>query len=188
MDLFVDPRPRAAAGSLVASIRPSTRTLRLALAVLILAAALLAAAGRGASAAPADGACRTPFFVATDPNNAGQVRQVGQETIVRESGVVGQYQGGRLDGYTITGMQALKINHVTNEAQIRGTLTATSADGASSLTVSYSGHADLNTGMATGSFVADSGTGEFAGFRANGTIEATLVGPAAFQGFDVGLC
>ncbi len=43
-------------------------------------------------------------------------------------------------------------------------------------------------GSATGRFVVVAGTGEFAGEREGGGIEARLVGPATFRGFDVGLC
>ena len=42
--------------------------------------------------------------------------------------------------------------------------------------------------MATGNFVVLGGTGNDASYRAAGTIEDTIVGPATLEGADVGLC
>jgi hypothetical protein len=158
------------------------------LAVLLLLTLVAALSAGTTQAAASDDGCQTSFLVFTDPNNRGDISQRGQVTIARDSGVLGQYTSGRLDGYAINGLQDLIVNTVTNEAQIHGSFTATSPDGASSLMVRYSGHADLNTGIATGTFAASGGTGDFDGYRASGKIEATLVGPATFEGVDIGLC
>jgi hypothetical protein len=160
--------------------------MRLALAAAVVLALVVTTLGSTPAAAAAT--CQTGFIVFTDPANPGLRSDQGQTTIVRESGVLGSYLDGRLAGYAISGLQDLIINNVTQRAQIIGELTATSPDGSSSITLRYVGHADLVTGEATGTFVVVDGTGEFAGFRASGKISAQLVGPATFQGVDIGLC
>ncbi|MER3486826.1 MAG: hypothetical protein C4345_13490 [Chloroflexota bacterium] len=65
---------------------------------------------------------------------------------------------------------------------------ATHPHGASTVIFGSAGKANLNSGGATGSFVADHGTGDLAGFHASGKIEAQLVGAAACEGIDIGLC
>jgi hypothetical protein len=147
----------------------------------------LAALGTNTPSASAQ-TCQTSFIVFTDPNNTGEAMVHGKVTVVRDSGVLGSYLDGRLANYAINGLQDLRINTVTNQARINGSFTATSPDGASSISVRYAGRADLTTGKATGTFVVFDGTGTFAGYRAHGTIDAQLVGPATFQGVDIGLC
>ena len=110
----------------------------------------------------------------------------GQVTVARDSGVGGSYMGGRLDGYAIDGLQDIVLYDTTQQATIRGSLTATGATG--SIEVRYTGFADLGTGRATGFFVASDGTGIFDGYRSRGTIEAQLIGPLTFQATDFGLC
>jgi hypothetical protein len=170
-------------------LRLAGRFRALARLVLVTAVVLaLAAATLGPARPAAAETCQTEFIVFTDPTNPGARTDQGQTTIVRDSGVLGSYLDGRLAGYGISGQQDLIINNVTQQAQIVGVFTATSPDGGSSLTVRYAGHADLSTGQATGRFVVLDGTGEFAGYHARGRIDAQLVGPATFQGFDIGLC
>jgi hypothetical protein len=159
--------------------------LRLALAAVVVA---LAVTILGATRAAAATTYQSGFIVFTDPANPGDRMDRGQTTIVRDSGVLGSYQDGRLAGYAISGQQDLVINNVTQKAEIPGNLTAISPDGGSSLTLRYAGHADLATGQATGTFVVVGGTGDFADFHASGRISAQLVGPATFQGVDIGLC
>ena len=73
-------------------------------------------------------------------------------------------------------------------ARVQGEFTVTRPDGDSSIVISYTGQVDFVGGMATGNFVAGDGTGADAGYRAAGTLEGTVVGPATLDGADVGLC
>lgn len=175
-------RPRSETEPAAAMIRAATA----ALVVATVGYGLLPSGPVGA--VPRNQPCQSQFFVFTDPDDPGESATRGNVTVVRKSGVLGQYESGRLAGYSIDGEQDLLVNNGTNMAQIHGGLTATSPDGTSSISLRYNGRADLDAGSATGTFVAGDGTGEFSGYRATGTIEATLVGPAAFRGVDIGLC
>ena len=120
--------------------------LRLASAAVVLLVLVVTTLATAPSAAAA--ACQSGFTVFTDPANPGDSTTHGQTTIVRDSGVLGSYQDGRLAGYAISGQQDIIINSVTQKAELPGMLTATSPDGGSSLTLRYAGHADLATGQA----------------------------------------
>ncbi|HVL26082.1 MAG TPA: hypothetical protein VM450_18460 [Thermomicrobiales bacterium] len=159
---------------------------RLAIAASVLLA--LVAITFGPAEAAASASCQSSFVVLTDPANPGDQVTHGQTTIVRDSGVLGSYQDGRLAGYAVNGVQDLVINNFTQRADINGTLTASSPDGGSSITLRYTGHADLKSGHATGTFVVVAGTGQFADDHMSGKISAQLVGPVTFQGVDIGLC
>ncbi|GIW04879.1 MAG: hypothetical protein KatS3mg059_1499 [Thermomicrobiales bacterium] len=158
--------------------------------IITLAAMLLAPSGLGrfAARAASDPNCQTAFFVFTDPNNQGTISQRGPIVRAKGSGILGSYTSGRFAGYNISGLQDITVNQVTGQATITGSFVAASQGDASSFTFRYAGKADLNTGEATGSFVAYNGTGTLDGFHASGKIQAELVGPAAFAGVDLGLC
>jgi hypothetical protein len=137
----------------------------------------------------AHGSCQTPFLVYTDPANPGMQSQSGDIAVNRDSGLLGEYGGdGRFAGYDIDGSQDAIVNTATGMARVQGEFIATSPDGDSSIMVSYTGQVDFVGGMAMGNFVAGGGTGADAGYRAAGTIEGTVVGPATLDGADVGLC
>src|SRR3954466_16055462 len=137
----------------------------------------------------ANGSCQTPFLVYTDPANPGMQSQSGDIAVTRDSGLLGEYGGdGRFAGYDINGTQDAIVNTTTGMARVQGEFPATSPDGASSIDVSYTGQVDFVGGMAMGNFVAGGGTGADAGYRAAGTLEGTVVGPATLDGADVGLC
>lgn len=139
--------------------------------------------------AVAQGNCQTPFLVYTDPTNPGTRSQSGDVAVTRDSVLLGDFRGdGRFAGYSIEGVQDAIVNTMTGMARVQGEFTATSPDGGSSITVWYTGQVDFEAGMATGNFVVLSGTGNNAGYRAAGTIEGTIVGPATLEGVDVGLC
>jgi hypothetical protein len=162
---------------------------RFAGAALVALALAVAALGGSTSAMAQDATCQTPFRVFTDPANPGTQTVRGPITFVRDSGILGTYGGdGRFAGFAIDGLQDLTINGATNRVRVRGGFTATSPDGGSTFFVRYTGEVDLATGAATGHFVAKDGTGALAGFHAVGTIQAQLVGPATFDGVDIGLC
>ena len=139
--------------------------------------------------AAAQANCQTPFLVYTDPANPGTTSQSGDIAVTRESGLLGDYRGdGRFAGYTIDGTQEAIVNTATGRARVQGQFVATSPDGASSITVSFTGQVDFGAGMATGKFVVVGGTGDDTGYRAAGTIEGTVVAPATLEGVDIGLC
>jgi hypothetical protein len=141
------------------------------------------------SVTAAHGSCQTPFLVYTDPANPGMQSQSGDIAITRDSGLLGEYGGdGRFAGYDINGSQSAIVNTTTGMARVQGEFTATSPDGGSSIDVSYTGQVDFVGGVAMGNFVAVGSTGADAGYRAAGTIEGTVVGPATLDGADVGLC
>jgi hypothetical protein len=141
------------------------------------------------SVTAAQGNCQTPFLVYTDPANPGLQSQSGDIAVTRDSGLLGEYGGdGRFAGYDINGSQDAIVNTASGMARVQGEFIATSPDGDSSIMVSYTGQVDFVAGMATGNFVAGSGTGADASYRAAGTIEGTVVGPATLDGADVGLC
>ena len=158
----------------------------------VVAAALLlavAVALPATSPVAAQGACQTPFLVYTDPANPGTTSQNGDVAVSRGGHLLGEYRGsGRFGGYTIDGSIDSIVNTATGMARVQGEFIATSPDGGSSITVWYTGQVDFNAAMATGNFVAGSGMGDDAGYRAAGTIEGTVVAPATLEGVDVGLC
>lgn len=160
----------------------------------IIAVALIAASaflGSGAAEIGSAGAqaCQTPFLVFTDPANPGTRSESGDITVIRDSGLLGDYRGdGRFAGYAIDGAQDAIVNNATGMARVQGGFVATSPDGNSSITVSYTGQVDFGAGMARGNFVAVGGTGADAGYRASGTIEGTVIAPATLEGADIGLC
>lgn len=140
-----------------------------------------------AAAVPAD--CQTPFLVYTDPNNPGVTSQNGDISVIRDSVLLGEYGGnGRFAGYAIHGTMDNIVNTITGMARVQGEFIATSPDGGSSITVSYTGQVDFGAAVAHGNFVAGNGTGDDAGYRAAGTIEGMVVGPATLDGVDIGLC
>lgn len=139
------------------------------------------------SAAPAD--CQTPFLVYTDPNNPGEMSQSGDVSVTRDSVLLGEYGGnGRFAGYAIRGTLDNIVNTTTGMARVQGEFIATSPDGGSSIAVSLTGQVDFGAAVAHGNFVAGEGTGNDAGYRASGTIEGMVVGPATLDGVDIGLC
>lgn len=120
--------------------------------------------------------------------STGTVTNTGQVTHYQDSGVAGVYTSGFLSGYTFTGAQDIMVNQVTNGSQLQGWYTATGPGG--TLTVRYTGRADLNTGAATGNFQTAGGTGQFAGFQWAGNIQAQLISltPPTFVSSDSGEC
>jgi hypothetical protein len=152
----------------------------------------MAAPGWGAPLSEPVGAapgCQTPFVVYTDPSNPAVSSQNGDVSVIQDSGLLGEYSGdGRFAGYDIRGMMDNIVNTATGMARVLGEFVATSPDGGSSVTVWYSGQVDFGAAMAHGNFVAGNGTGSDAGYRAAGTIEGTVVGPATLDGVDIGLC
>ena len=156
---------------------------------LIAAAALLDWGGPGATSVSAQEGCQTPFLVFTDPANPGMTSQSGDIAVTRDSGLLGDYRGdGRFAGYAIDGLQDAIVNTTTGMARVQGEFVATSPDGGSSITVSYTGQVDFGAGMARGNFVVVGGTGDDAGYRASGTLAGTVVAPATLEGADIGLC
>lgn len=150
----------------------------------LLVAMLLLAALLPTAAAAAPSTCTADLLIFT--TSPGAISQDGQVTNIRDSGVGGQYISGFLAGYTISGAQNITINAQTNQAQLQGSFTATGAGG--TLTIRYTGQADLNTGAATGHFLTAGGAGQFANFFWEGQITAQLIGPATFIATDTGPC
>lgn len=149
--------------------------------------ALLGASSMGTFAAAES--CQTPFMVYTDPANPGVSEANGDVTVIRDSGLLGEYGGdGRFAGYAIQGTMDNILNTATGMARVQGDFVATSPDGASSITVWYTGQVDFGAGMATGSFTAGNGTGADQGYRASGTLNGVVTPPATLNGADVGLC
>ncbi len=161
------------------------------LGVALMALALgnpIASGGNGANVAVAAG-CQTPFVVYTGPQNPGTTTANGDVTLIRDSRLLGEYGGeGRFGGYAIHGSMDNILNTATGMARVQGELVATSPDGGSSITVWYTGQVDFGAGMATGNFTAGNGVGNDAGYRAFGTLQGTVVGPATLEGVDIGLC
>ncbi len=158
--------------------------------LIVLAAVLLSPSGLSGFSARAaiDPSCQTAFFVFTDPSNQGAISQRGPIVRAKDSGILGSYTSGRFADYSINGLQDITVNQVTGRATPTGSFIATSPDGAPTFTFRYAGKADLTTGEATGSFAAYDGTGALDGFHASGKIQAVMVGPAAFEGVDIGHC
>jgi hypothetical protein len=133
--------------------------------------------------------CETPFLVYSDPGNPGVATESGEVTVIRQSGLLGEYGGdGRFAGYAISGTMDNILNTATCMARVQGEFMASSPDGGSTITVWYTGQVDFGAATARGNFTADNGTGNDAGYRAFGTIEGTVVGPATLDGVDIGLC
>lgn len=133
--------------------------------------------------------CQTPFVVSTDLMNPGNASASGDVTVIRDSGLLGEYGGdGRFAGYAIQGTMDNILNTTTGMARVQGEFVATSQDGASSITVWYTGQVDFGAGMAEGAFTAGNGTGNDLGYRAHGTLEGVVTPPATLTGADVGLC
>jgi hypothetical protein len=133
--------------------------------------------------------CATPFVVFTDPANPGTTSQSGDVAFTQDSRLLGEYGGnGRFAGYDIDGSMIIINNTASGMARVQGEFLATSPDGASSITVWYTGQVDFAGLMATGNFVAGNGTGADAGYRASGTLEGTVIPPATLEGADIGLC
>jgi hypothetical protein len=133
--------------------------------------------------------CETPFVVYTDPANPGVTSQNGEVSVTRGGHLVGEYGGaGRFAGYAIDGSIDTIVNTTTGKARAQGEFIATSPDGDSSITVWYTGQVDFGAAVAHGNFTAGNGTGTDAGYRASGTLEGNVVGPATLDGVDIGLC
>lgn len=181
----MDQTPRFGFGS---ADRRRGKNARLLAALLLPGLALPAWGGSGVAPASAAG-CETPFVVYTDPANPGIAAESGDVRYIQDSGLLGEYGGdGRFAGYAIRGVMDNIVNDATGMARVQGEFTATSPDGGSSITVWYTGQVDFGAAMARGTFVAGNGTGADAGYRASGTIEGTVVGPATLDGVDIGLC
>jgi hypothetical protein len=145
--------------------------------------------GFDAGSAAAQGGCETPFLVYTDPANPGTRSQSGDVAVTSDSVLLGDFGGdGRFAGYAIAGVQDAIVNTVTGMARVQGEFTATSPGGDSSISVWFTGQVDFEAGVAIGNFTVLGGTGDDAGYRAAGTIEGTIVGPATLEGVDLGLC
>jgi hypothetical protein len=160
------------------------RTIRL---VSIFAIALgIAAACAGPATAAPPAACTATLTIFT--TTLGDVTTTGQVVHARDSGVGGAYTAGFLAGYTISGSQDIMVNQRTNQSELHGSYAATGPGG--TLEIRYTGHADLNTGAATGHFETQGGTGQFAGFHWAGEIAAQLVSPTppTFVATDSGPC
>lgn len=133
--------------------------------------------------------CETPFEVATDLANPGTRSQSGEIAVTRGSGLVGEFGGtGRFANYGIVGLMEIIQNTASGMARVQGEFTATSPDGGSSITLSFTGQVDFGAARAMGNFVVVDATGADAGYRASGTIEGTVVAPGTLRGMDVGLC
>lgn len=158
---------------------------------VLLAGLVAAAAAVMAGPMPVRAAddCQTPFRVSTDTANPGTTTQSGEVATTRDAGLVGEYGGnGRFAGYAIDGSQMLILDTATGMARAQGTFVATSPNGGSSITVTYTGQVDFAGGTATGNFVAGNGTGDDAGYRASGTLKGDVVPPATLVGVNIGLC
>ena len=155
---------------------------------LALGASLGALGTVPAVAAAGPATCTADLTIFT--SSPGTSRPAGPVTVVRDSGVGGQYTSGFLTGYTIAGAQDLIVNSQTNRSQLHGSFVATSPDKGSTLTIRYVGQADLTTGAATGTFSSTRGTGTLSGFHWTGDITAQLVSanPPTFKATDSGVC
>lgn len=155
------------------------------LSTLLCLVAVSCLAARPAAAAPPM-TCTAGLTIFS--TSTGAVNMTGQVTHYRDSGVGGFYTSGFLAGYTLSGAQDIMVNNNTNQSELHGFYTAVSPDGSSTLTVRYTGHVDLNTGVSTGHFVASGGTGQLANFAWEGSIAAQLVRVPIFTATDTGPC
>jgi hypothetical protein len=152
-----------------------------------LAASLPLAASALAAGPPA--VCTVGLTIFT--TSVGTRSESGPVTHFRESGVGGGYTSGFLAGYTISGSQDIMVNSRTQSSQLQGSFVATSpTNPADTLTIKYTGQADLATGAATGNFRSAGGTGALADLHWEGTIAAQqpVVGVPLFQATDSGPC
>jgi hypothetical protein len=140
---------------------------------------------RSAASGPPATCTATLTIFTTSP---GTVTTSGPVTHYQDSGVGGRYNSGLLADYTISGAQNIMVNNVTQQSELQGSYTASGPGG--SLVISYTGHVNLTTGMATGHLEALSGTGGFATFHWEGSIDAQLVRltPPTFLATDSGFC
>jgi hypothetical protein len=145
---------------------------------------VLALSGPSVAAAAPPPTCTAELVIFT--TSPGVESQTGPVLHFRDSGVGGQYTSGFLAGYTLVGAQDIQLNTRTNGSELQGQFVATGPGG--SLAIAYTGHADLNTGAATGHFHTTGGTGQFSDFRWEGDITAQLIGPATFHATDTGPC
>jgi hypothetical protein len=133
--------------------------------------------------------CQTPFRVSTNTANPGTTTRSGEIAATRDAGLIGSFGGnGRFADYVIDGVPTLILDTATGMARAQGTFVATSPDGGSSITVTYTGRVDFAGGTATGNFVAGNGTGADAGYRASGTLTGDVIPPATLVGINAGLC
>lgn len=156
---------------------------------LILALSLvlsIATVGLASVAAAPPATCAATLIIFT--TSPGDVIITGQVTHARDSGVGGAYSAGFLAGYTISGAQDIMVNQRTSQSELHGSYIASGSGG--TLTIAYTGHADLSTGAATGRFETHGGTGQFSGFHWVGEIAAQLVSltPPTFVATDSGVC
>ncbi|HBY92766.1 MAG: hypothetical protein M5U01_03705 [Ardenticatenaceae bacterium] len=160
--------------------------LRLSLSFCIGLLTVVLGAGTTVAAGPPTICTADLIIFTTDP---GAATTTGQVTHFRESGVAGWYTSGILNGYTFSGAQDIMVNNKTHTSQLQGSYIATGPDN-NSLTIRYTGHADLLTGIATGHFVTAGGTGAFANFHWEGEIAAHLISltPPTFETTDTGPC
>ncbi len=170
------------------NLRPEPRCGRRAVVMALLGLLAVLPFG-GEQRAAAQSTCQTPFLVYTDPANPGVVSESGDIQVTRGGVLLGDYGGeGRFAGYAIHGTMETIVNTATGKARVQGEFVATSPDGESAITVSFTGQVDFGAAVARGNFVVVNGTGEHAGYRAAGTIEGNVVGPATLDGIDIGLC
>lgn len=157
--------------------------------LLLLAFSLVfcvAIVGLASVAAAPPATCTAVLTIST--TSPGDVTTNGQVTHARDSGVGGAYTTGFLAGYTISGTQDIMVNRRTSQSELHGFFVASGPGG--TLTIQYTGHADLSTGAATGHFETHGGTGQFADFHWAGEIAAQLVSltPPTFVATDSGPC
>src|SRR5262249_39324869 len=143
---------------------PMKHLVRLGLAAWVTLLTFAVAAQVSAAGPPAT--CTAGLTIFT--TSTGTVATTGVVTHFRDSGVGGQYTSGFLAGYAVSGSQDIQLNNRTQQSELHGSFVASGPGG--SLTVRYTGHADLTTGAATGTFVAEDGTGAFAQFHWEGEI------------------
>jgi hypothetical protein len=51
--------------------------------------------------------------VGSDPNTFGQVMTRGDILTAKNNGILGHYSGGRFDGFTISGLQVIRLDQAT---------------------------------------------------------------------------
>jgi len=153
-----------------------------------LAIAAAAAATLPAAAASLPATCTGALTIAT--TSIGTVKTAGDIEIFRDSGVAGHYSSGPLAGDAFAGAQDIILNTATGQSDLHGSYVVSAPGNAGTLTVRYTGHADLTTRHATGNFTANQGTGNLAGFVWVGTISAQLISltPPTFTSTDIGFC
>jgi hypothetical protein len=153
-----------------------------------LAIGTAAAAALPAAAASLPSTCTGALTIAT--TSTGTVKTAGDIEIFQDSGVAGRYSSGPLAGDSFAGAQDIILNTATGQSELHGSYVVSAPGTAGTVTVRYTGHADLTTGRATGNFTANQGTGSLAGFVWVGTISAQLISltPPTFTSTDSGFC